>query len=901
MKFSVTPLVMALALVIPFFSVLAQPAENNSKTETPLQGRAWKSANQAYKLYDSHKYERAAILAQDAIRLRPDVLRLRLLLVFSLQKQGKIAEALKAIESATQAGLHSPELADALKNLQAAPSGSSATQTAAYRKGFPLAQNAYAQYQDKKYLESERNAEAAFRADPTQADWALLWIGALEAQEKYQAAIEASDTAIALGAPNKSDLLGRRQTMQRMMAIPYAEKSYLSDDPVDAVKLAREAVSIAPSVTGHRLLLITVLMRNGQFNEAEEAATQALKQDEEDTSALVLRAYLRQLQGHTGEANADFDVALKQDWLDADNLKYIRLIAADASVVAGDNNRIKELLSPLEIDGAVNKRLKLAETALKPNMAPTQIEYPAPLQDCRDTPYGTVCDLIPADSQGNTPSAKAYAAYGRQDYQEAIKNAREAVAQEPDSQSMQRLLTTTLAAGTLSQQQDALVRLNKDLSDHPEDAELLMQRAYLQLNLKNPALALGDIRAARATGKASPNSIVSEGFAQSAVGDRSGAVVTLKSAIDMADAGTLKLTEEERWNARSGISGLSREWGATVALGYRGARSPGAIGGTPIVVQGDSVFSTAELYWRPWNFLNSTTRTFEVYGRLTNTLHNGSGKTVAQTISDPCNPGASIAVNEASNGGIAGFPTTIGALGMRFTPDSTWGVTFGLERQFMLGSSTRRGTFTPRDSSNRCALQNSNIDSRYSTNTGDGGWLTYVSYGYYFGTERKLKEASWWTVDAYAQAGWAWQNMRADFTGINRNTGATTFSGSGRYKRDQGFASAEMRMGRSYRWDAISDRLVIFPHAVVGIDWLKTNDRVSGVTGLPGLAGSSLSNDSSWAGSAGLGVGARYWFREDRYHAPRSYLDWTMQYRINVGGGQADRVKGLYMNLTLSY
>ncbi|MNP71976.1 hypothetical protein D3C76_1684350 [compost metagenome] len=53
--------------------------------------------------------------------------------------------------------------------------------------------------------------------------------------------------------------------------------------------------------------------------------------------------------------------------------------------------------------------------------------------------------------------------------------------------------------------------------------------------------------------------------------------------------------------------------------------------------------------------------------------------------------------------------------------------------------------------------------------------------------------------------------------------------------------------------------------------------------------------------AAGPGIGLRYWFREDHYHTPRSYLDWTAQYRFAIGGGATERAEGLFMNLTLSY
>jgi hypothetical protein len=142
--------------------------------------------------------------------------------------------------------------------------------------------------------------------------------------------------------------------------------------------------------------------------------------------------------------------------------------------------------------------------------------------------------------------------------------------------------------------------------------------------------------------------------------------------------------------------------------------------------------------------------------------------------------------------------------------------------------------------------------------------------------------------------------MPATFWLTDDTTGETRSRASGRYKRNQLFAAYEVRVGRSYRVDAVSDRLVLFPYVVVGGDIIDENDR--GV--VPGLSNGSIplqGNGKSWSMGAGLGVNFRYWFREDHYDAPRSHLDWSTQYRFNVGGGQADRAKGLFTTVTLSY
>ena len=98
-------------------------------------------------------------------------------------------------------------------------------------------------------------------------------------------------------------------------------------------------------------------------------------------------------------------------------------------------------------------------------------------------------------------------------------------------------MTTTLAAGKGPELVEAEQRMSKALAAQPDDPTLLMQRGYLYQRMRQPALALRDFEAARATGKAPPTVILDEGYARAGAGDKRGAVNNLKQAIDEADAG----------------------------------------------------------------------------------------------------------------------------------------------------------------------------------------------------------------------------------------------------------------------------------------------------------------------------------------------------------------------------
>src|SRR5207248_309977 len=101
----------------------------------------------------------------------------------------------------------------------------------------------------------------------------------------------------------------------------------------------------------------------------------------------------------------------------------------------------------------------------------------------------------------------------------------------------------------------------------------------------------------------------------------------------------------------------------------------------------------------------------------------------------------------------------------------------------------------------------------------------------------------------------------------------------GRYlSPSHSYALASVMAGRSWRLG--DGRWVAFPHAV-----------------LAGEYDSTLTDKTAFG--LGAGVSVRRWFREDKYHAPQSYLDVTLQYRVPIGG--EDRMKGPYINTLLSY
>ncbi|MOA27192.1 hypothetical protein D3C78_1480470 [compost metagenome] len=122
---------------------------------------------------------------------------------------------------------------------------------------------------------------------------------------------------------------------------------------------------------------------------------------------------------------------------------------------------------------------------------------------------------------------------------------------------------------------------------------------------------------------------------------------------------------------------------------------------------------------------------------------------------------------------------------------------------------------------------------------------------------------SWWTSQLYAEVGHYINDSRDYF-------------------------NSEWQVGRSYAIGGTGSRWVAFPHVVAAIDYDSKMKSEGG-------------NDFSSGDAGGIGIGnnVRYWFREDAYNAPRSYVDLSLQYRARVFG--EDRAKGAFARLTYSY
>ncbi|QGM03939.1 NfrA family protein [Stenotrophomonas maltophilia] len=940
MKTTLLSTVIAVAL-----ATASVPVQAQADAQLPLSGAAYRIAEQAFAAYERGDYRAAYQQSTEAIRLRPDVVRLRLLQIYALQKLGRGAEAQQQARRALDAGLKDsalPVLAAAAPTTTTGAARSAAVPRAPAtaadrnnRQAYMLATEAYAAYGAGQMGIAASKAEQAFRQQPKQGAWALLWVAALEAQQQPEQADAAIGIALQLGAPNVEELRARRVALRRQRALLQAQQAYQSlsaGEDAAAIEQAHAAVELAPDVASYRLLLITAQLQGDQLADAEHSADQALQVDANDLNARVMRGYLRQRQGSTLRANEDFDAALATPGSTAQQ-RNVRLLAVDAALAAGDRVRAAALLAPLQaavppaegdartrqlLQQGIEQRSRAIRSSRElPRMSAQT--YPAPFQHCQSGDTGNVCELMPADLQGDGGAAqRAYAAYARQDYTDAIGEARQAVQLAPDDANLQALLTTTLAAGNRAQQDEARQRLDAALAQRPDDAGALMQRGYLNQKADEPARALADFRAAEATGRAPKSVVLDQAYASAANGDHPQAVSLLRSAIDRADVGELPLDEHQRYNVRNAIANYSREWGVVASAGFRGARQAATnVGGAAISTPGDSVFSALEAFWRLPAF-NDQHGTLELYARLLNTLYDEGGTYESIRAVDPCTgestPDARARAERLSHSrSTTGWPSTIASFGLRYAFGQT-GLSAGIERRQFLGSATRQGEVYPASAAVQCRLQlalnrplEASTLARYRLASGSGGWMSYLTYGYYHGTDLRTDVNQWWMVSGYAQGGYTWDDNAATFTldALDANGTPVRRLGetNGRLHREQWFAAGELRAGRSFRFGAGQTHWVVTPYVVVGADWLDQRSRVRDIRYPPFPAQSFALNDTqrSWSLGAGPGVGVRYWFREDHYNTPRSYLDLTVQYRFAIGGGDTQRAKGLFATAILYY
>jgi hypothetical protein len=729
------------------------------------------------------------------------------------------------------------------------------------KAAFQAADAGYKAYERREYGTAVDRAEEAVRLAPAKRDYWVLLINSLTAAGRYAEA----DQAIERGtkaAGSDAMFAQSRESLRRAQAQASGAEMYKAlqaGDVKGAIAHARAAVNYAPEHPAYRLALVQALLRGDNFVEAEKIAGETIALLPDSAAPLALRAYARQRMGHWPEARADLDRALQQKGLSAASQRELRLIAADASMAAGEPAHAVALLQALPAgDAAAGQRLALArQLAAAPNPAALRgIALQAPSIDCSNVAQSQTCAVVaapvPADP-GYAAASAAYRAMDAHDYAQALEQARAAAAASPANRDYQLLhLNAAVAA---HQPQEAEAAASAALALDPQDAQVLAQRAAVRRDLGNVAGAAQDTEAALAAGKLSPaaeaglladagrkaearsklaaaqghmppldlaylatrvgdDKMANLAFAQAdaakalpptALQDAGYAAIRarrdqeavdyLKRAVVSQEALQLKMEPQMLYATRRTISEVERKFGVLASLTY--ASSPGsAIPGAGIVNSGNQRTLQAGAEAYWRPWGFMNGRFVELFVRGFETLDGDSGT-------------------------VTGGDSFSGGIGARWKPLTQHNVVLSFSRLF--GSNTA------------------------------SKWLAQAAYSLDRGSDLRVDVPSWWTTRVAFEVG--------------------------RYLQPtQSYGLASVMAGRSYRLG--DGNWVAFPHGV-----------------LAGEYNSALADTTAFA--AGAGVSMRRWFREDKYHAPRSYLDFTLEYRAHLGGD--DRMRGPYVNALVSY
>ena len=582
------------------------------------------------------------------------------------------------------------------------------------------------------------------------------------AQGNYAEAVRRARDAVSL-APQNTQYRELLRTAERAAQAAVRERAYRAADAAykaaakgehaASVRAAQVAVALAPENEAYWRLLVDALANSGNLSEADAVATKALSRYPTDGALLAQRGYIRQRSGQPAEAADDFAAAQRAGLATDAERRNVALALADAALSAKQPQRAIEALQPYadEKSYAVASRRAFALLAL-----------------------------------GKKEEALA-------DFSSAAKLATTAHERTTLLKAEINLLAD------LGREDEARSLFEKAKSDGSLDATSDLDIAYMAVRLGDDSTATAIFHHAATTGTLSGPAILDAGYAAKRADDNAEAIGYFNQAIDANANGTLPLTPQSLFETQRENSELQRTWGAYVSLTY------GAVGVMPSSTLfpppvGSITQAGSELYWRPPVIGYRNGATFEVFARM------------FETLSD-------------SNGGPTGAPTLQGAAGMRIKPFSAINLVFEGARVFPIGSAARQD------------------------------WLTRVAFSDGRGTDLRYDASNWTMWQIYAE--------------YDRY-----------YQTPEDVTSFEARIGRSFRVDSISNRLVVTPFLALGSSY-------DSVFATPNALG------------AGPGVGLRWWFRGDKYTAPMSFIDLNVQYRIKLAGD--DRARGVFVGLTLSF
>lgn len=806
------------------FAQAAAHADEHAIAAPPLAGAAYRVAQQAYAEYRLHDYVHAETLAREAIRQRPDVVELRLLLANALAAQRRYAQASRTLGEAIGAFGPLHPLVTRRRQIDAVGAGvkkfaqgaggqnaPGAPGDALTGQAYEFAQQAYRAYGEKRYADAAQSAQQAIALRPDLLRLRLLLIDAASGAGNDVLAWHTDIDAVQRFG-DSDDLRLRRTFIGNRLAPKTSRRAIAAREAGQldqAIAIGRDAVAYAPDNIDYRVALFDALIEAGDWIGLETAAGDAIAHDDTEVMPYVFRAYARAALRRPVEADADLDAALRVRDATRATQNSARAIAADIWMAQGRAQYAVERLVALEptgdgSDGFVLERLARARKQLTGAGRMPTLAAARPIVDCENDPdFGASCDVWAGDP-GFAAGRERDRASERGDKQAAVRHAREAVAAAPESAAHRMALIDALDdAGQTREAADAARAL---IDAGLLDALPALDAGYVALRAGDNARALAAFRRADAQGKLPAASLADAGYAAASADRDADSARYFERAIDALSAEGRRVPRgAEKARAAQALEDLraahaeaTRRWGFDVSLDYRGAGLQSGYQAAPVPSTGNSWQAGAEVYWRPFGSLGD--RMLELYARGYESFG-------------------------VQGGGASGADSLEAALGVRGKPFADIDAIAAFERIVPIGSQAQ------------------------------GDWLARLAYSGGVGTERRIDVPSWWTLSAYAEGG-------------HYITHASTY------------ATALVEAGRTYRLDRVSPRVTVFPYAVAGADYDSSVDRSVPV-------------------GAGVGVTARYAFRDGKYDALRSSVEFSIQYRWKITGD--DRARGVFCGAQFSY
>ncbi|MDR5782865.1 tetratricopeptide repeat protein [Caballeronia sp. LZ065] len=776
----------------------------------PLSGASYRVAREAFAAYDQHRYADAVAGAREAIRQRPDVPELRLLLANALAARGRLKDAQRVLDDAVAQFGPTPALTARRRQIEIliASGGMGGVPGDLPAPALKAARAAYGAYGRKDYVVAASASREAVRLAPQVERLRVLLIDSLTASSDDAAAWAAAVDATARFG-DSDGLRTRRRFIGDRLAPAESRAAYVAREKGDldeAQRHAQQALVYAPGRADFRMQLIETMFARDDLAGVEAAADDAIARNPDDALAWALRGYARAARGADGDFARvlSLSVPSKDERQDRD-ARVARTIVADVRLAQGDAQSALDALPSArskaadDTDAAIALRRHRAQALAQRGLTQTARVDPQarPTFECRADEFGASCDVY-AHDPALAATRAARLAEQRGERGAAADNWRTAIAAVPDDpQPRIALIDDLVAVGRTREASDAARGvIDAQLLDTLTD----VQAAFVAQRAGNNALALHYFALADRDGKLPASAQADAGYAALGMHRAGEGARYLEHAIDRSADGPADeaLSAQALNDARAAHAEATRDWGFSAAVNYRGNGAQQGVAFSPVLGVSNNWQAGVEAYWRPFGSLGD--RMFEVYAR---SYENFGVK----------------------GGGPSGASTWQAAFGARVKPFASANAIFAIEKILPLGSDVR------------------------------SDWLARAAYSNGFGDARRLDVPSWWTGTVYGEAGHYIANHST-------------------------YATANARLGRSYRVDALSPRLTVFPHAVVGMDYDSTIDHSVPV-------------------GIGAGVSARWAFRGGRYDAPRSFVDVSVQYRFRVAGD--DRAKGVFFGAVFSY